>query len=291
LDVAILPSYQGSRPSELNPYASLVPALMPVVHGWSGSGADVAPSAVQKELRAWTASHGGRFMGSMGQFENDRPAASKELDGAGFAIMQNMWLASIQRGDDSLQIVSWNDFEESHGIRPSTGYQYAPYDITAYYLSWFKTGAPPAILRDTLYFAHRMQFVGAPYDTKAQPQPFVFRNTSTSPPADDVITMAFLKAPADVTVMSGGQTYRHISVPTGATILKDPLAVDDQPSFTAVRNGSVVVPKFTSPFRTRGTVIWQDLLYRMGSSSRPTIPGVQNNLPEDRLARPVPGKG
>lgn len=282
LDIYILPSYQGNAPNDLDPYASMMPGLMPFIHGWSGPGYTVTPDNMQSSLRAWASTHNVKFMGSMGQFQNDRPRELKELNGNGFSILRNMWLASIQRNDEIMQIVSWNDHEESHNIRPSTGYQYAPYDITAYYLTWFKTGVAPTIVRDTLYYAHRMQRVDAPYDTSAQSRPFVFRNTGTSPVSDHIITMAFLRAPADVTVVSGGARRTHSNVPAGATILTDPLSVNDQPSFSASRSGSVVVPEFTSPFRTRASVVWQDLLFRMGSSSRAPIPGVQNDLPEDR---------
>jgi hypothetical protein len=282
LNVYLLPSYQGNNPSDLDPYASMMPSLMPFIHGWVGPGYSVTPDNMQSSLRAWASTHNVKFMGSMGQFENDRPRELKELNGNGFSILRNMWLASIQKNDEIMQLVSWNDHEESHNIRPSTGYQYAPYDITAYYLTWYKTGAAPAIVRDTLYYAHRMQRVDAPYDTSAQPRPFVFRSTGTSPVSDNIITMAFLSAPSDVTVVSGGVRRTHSNVPAGATILTDPLSVNDQPSFSATRNGSVVVPEFTSPFRTRASVVWQDLLYRMGSSSRAPIPGVQDDLPEDR---------
>jgi hypothetical protein len=282
LDIYLLPSFQGNQPTQLDPYAGLMPSLMPTIHGWTGTGPNVAPGAVQQTLRTWAAAHKVTFMGSAGPFEDDRPVRQKELEGAGFTILRNMWLASIQHNDDSLQIVTWNDEEESSAIRPSTGYQYAPYDVTAYYLTWFKTGAAPPIVRDTLYYAHRMQQLKAPYDRGQQAKPFVFANTTSSPPTDSVYTMAFLKAPADVDVVTGGTTHTHSNVPAGVTILSDPLAVNDQPSFSAVRNGTAVVPRFTSPFRTRASVVWQDLLYRMGSSSRPVIPDVQNNLPQDR---------
>jgi hypothetical protein len=283
IDVAILPSYQGSKLRELDPYTYLMPRVMPCVHGWTGPGPQVPPAAMHQSLRAWAAEHGVAVMGSMGQFENDRPAKLKQLDGHGFAIMDNMWRASIEHGDDVVQIVSWNDLEEAHNVRPSTGYQFAPYDLTAYYLTWFKTGAAPTIVRDTLYYAHRMQLLDAPRDETAQPHPYTFRNGAGAPARDGIVTMAFLTAPGTVKVTCGGRTYRH-AAPAGVSVFTDPLAAGGAPSFAVIRNRSAVVPKFSSPFRIRSSVVWQDLLYRMGSSSRPPIAEAQTDLPEDRGA-------
>ena len=63
-----------------------------------------------------------------------------------------------------------------------------------------------------------------------------------------------------------------------------PLVGDDQPSFRLVVDGVPIID-IQSAFRTRKSVVWQDLYYRAGSSSRPPVPGLQNNLPEDRWTR------
>lgn len=289
LDLYILASFQGNDASTtLAPYvtAGLFPSLMPTIHQWAQTSPTTDPSNIQANTRNWAASHNTTYMGTLMVFENDRPSNQKALEGYGFQILQNMWLASIQHNDSIFKLVSWNDHEESHNVRPSTGYQWAPYDVTAYYLTWFKTGQKPQITRDTIFYAHRMQKFGATYDKTKQPLPYNFSGIAA--PVDKVFTYAFLKAPADVKVVSGGTVYTHSNVAAGATLLSDPLAVPDQPKFSASRNGNIVVPEFSSPFRTRSSVVWQDLLYRMGGSNRPIItnngvPVAQTDMPSDRL--------
>jgi hypothetical protein len=59
---------------------------------------------------------------------------------------------------------------------------------------------------------------------------------------------------------------------------------NDVAKFKIRRGGVDVLPQFSSVFPTRSIIEWQDLLYRMGSSTRPPLPAgiLQSNLPQDR---------
>ena len=51
-----------------------------------------------------------------------------------------MWENAILGGADWVHLITWNDYSESAEIAPSTGTQYAFYDLAAFYAAWFKMG-------------------------------------------------------------------------------------------------------------------------------------------------------
>ncbi len=55
------------------------------------------------------------------------------------------------KGGNEVQIITWNDQHEHHAIRPSTGKQWNAYDLSAYYIQWYKTGVRPAVKREVCY--------------------------------------------------------------------------------------------------------------------------------------------
>ncbi len=178
-----------------------------------------------------------------------------------------------------VQILTWNDHYEGHGLRPNSAMQYATYDMTAYYTTWFKTRTPPTIVRDVLYYAHRMHLSTAQPDLTKQPK--VFTSKNNVPFLDRVFALGMLKASGRIQIKSGGTTT-GADVAAGLQFFDAPLSVSDQPSFQLLRNGAPVI-NLTSAFHTRASIVWQDLMYRAGSSSRPAVTGVQDNLPQDRL--------
>ena len=84
---------------------------------------------------------------------------------------------------------TWSDYTESTQVSPSyqNGYGYADLvayhnihihsviniittihlvkvcDEARYYVTWFKTGSPPAIVKEAIYYTHRNQKTDAPY--------------------------------------------------------------------------------------------------------------------------------
>jgi hypothetical protein len=90
-----------------------------------------------------------------------------------------------------------------------------------------------------------------------------------------------LQSSGRVQITSGGTAYTA-DVQAGPQFFDAPLKANNQPSFLLSRSGTPVI-SLSSAFRTRSPIVWQDLLYRAGSSSRPAVTGVQNNLPQDRL--------
>ena len=284
---AVILSYQGSNGTDLAQYsAHFTSGDFVAVHNWTTQNYTTAPSNIQTTIRNWCATNSPPvpFIGTVGPaWENDRPANSpqpKQTEGYGLTTLMNEWQACILNNDPMMHIVSWNDDEESHNIRPSTGYQWVPYDVCAYYIAQYKTGTAPTIVRDAVYYCHRMHKGTTAYDTSKQTAGAY--NVSFGPTPDVVIAHTFLKAAADVTITTGGTAHTTTNVAAGVGTVTAAMVEGDTPTFKVTRGGVNVVPTFSSAFPTRSTITYQDLCYRMGSSTRAPISGVQSNLPQDR---------
>ena len=81
---------------------------------------------------------------------------SYTIESGGFQTQALTWQTAINNNAQWAIILTWNDHYEGHALRPNATAQYSFYDLTAYYISWFKTGVQPTIVRDVLYYSHRM---------------------------------------------------------------------------------------------------------------------------------------
>lgn len=203
--------------------------------------------------------------------QNMRPKHAKysEAQAPNTSLYRQMWNNAIVDGADWVNITSWSDYSEHTEIEPSTGTQYAFYDLTAYYTAWFKTGVQPPIVRDVLYYFHRQ------HSTTAVPtqQPTRLQFVAGPPedaPANVIELVAFLTEPGTLQVKIGANTYLR-EAGAGITQMQVPLA-EGRPEFSLSRDGATV-SCFTSAFPISNTITRQDLLYRGGSSSRPPVSG------------------
>jgi hypothetical protein len=175
--------------------------------------------------------------------------------------MRALWDAARTGNADWVQIVTWNDYSESTEVSPSSGSQWALFDLTAYYATWFKTGTAPTIVRDALYYSHRkMATTAAPDLTK---QRAAYRVVNGAAPADEIELLAFLTAPATLKISIGGTTTTK-DVGAGIQSFRVPLR-EGTPAFSAVRNGATIA-SVTSAFPISNKITYQDLLYRSGGS-------------------------
>lgn len=234
----------------------------------------VASEAADK---SWANNQGIGFMSDVSQ-SYDRPVSFVTSETGGFQTEIQTWTRAITDGAQAVQIITWNDHLEGTNLRPNTSSQYAFYDIAAYYIAWYKTGVKPAIARDVLYYSHRMHPTTAPRDATKQPTAYTSKNGF--PLEDKVYLVGFLAQGGTLEILSGGKLYQHTAGP-GVQTMSAPLAANDRPQFMLVRNGLTTV-NLLSAFNTRPKEIWQDMLYRAGSSTRSAVANVQNNLPEER---------
>ena len=173
------------------------------------------------------------------------------------------WRSAIDGGADAVQIITWNDYSEGSEIRPSTGIQSSFYDLAAFYIAWFKTGRQPKIVRDVLYYFHRIEPLHGERTSKRQKEDFTLVGGGKL--ADEVELLALLTEPGELEIVLDGTTTRS-RAPAGMSALYAPLKLG-RPLFRLKRDKRTVL-EFSSAFAIAEPGDYQDLLYRGGSSTR-----------------------
>jgi glucan endo-1,3-alpha-glucosidase len=147
------------------------------------------------------------------------------------------------------EIVTWNDYGESHYLGPIEGAQPNSQawvdglnhtgwlDMTSYYATAFKTGAYPAITQDKLYMwarTHPAQ-ANAP-DPVGKPSNFALTQ-------DTLWAVVMMSAPGTVTLdtSADGSGAKSFNVPAGVSKLSVPLTVGGGMHGTIQRGGQTVV--------------------------------------------------
>lgn len=177
----------------------------------------------------------------------------------GSRLLRGNWTSALTSGADWVQLLTWNDHGESSSFVPNTATQFGFYDLTAYYIVWYKTGRPPEIVRDALYYFHRVQ--------RGPPWVRPFRNAPADEWVNEVEVVAFLTAPAEVEITTVDGTTRH-RVGAGLQVVTAPMPARGRPAFRVVRDHRVVAEAM-SPFeigRPTGRAI--DMVWRAGGSLR-----------------------
>ncbi len=101
---------------------------------------------------------------------NQTTAGRSYFDTLGGEGLVNEWNWIIQHQPDWVEIVTWNDFSEGTYTSPISNpgqyeaqiqmpvrYSHAGYlELSKRYISWYKTGVPPAIDQDALYYFYRI---------------------------------------------------------------------------------------------------------------------------------------
>ena len=161
--------------------------------------------------------------------------------------------------------VTWNDFAECSEMQPSTGIQTNAYKLDAYFLTWFKTGVAPTIVRDQLMYLHRTHPLSAAPDLTKQTRRFT---CSYGNPQVDVIELTgYLTAPGTLSITIDGVTTTS-EVGAGLQVMTAPLRLG-RPSFALRRNGALVLA-ISSEWSISDSIIYQDMLYRGADTSMPT---------------------
>jgi hypothetical protein len=256
-------------------------ALVPMFLSWSGSATEKAEwkghvyGYSQWGVRSTTGigtlnrnaaearNRGGVWMQPVA-FEDTRSYDGRFWESSNSSLLRQSLESAIGNNADWIVLNTWNDYTESW-ISPSQERGYAPTDVASYYFDWFKTGKAPTIARDAIYWFHRSHRTDAPFTNTV-----IGRNGSGmkmyvpngSPAANDVEMVAFLTAPAKLTIRQGG-TIRTMDAGTGVVSFKVPMVVGTTPSFTIERSGKVV-KSTTSNTPIESKVAYQDMIYHAG---------------------------
>ncbi|WPJ96133.1 endo-1,3-alpha-glucanase family glycosylhydrolase [Coraliomargarita algicola] len=180
-----------------------------------------------------------------------------------------LWDAAIKGDSQYVQLVTWNDYSEASEISPSSGSQFAYYDLTAYYTTWFKTGTPPAIKEDAIYYTHRAQIFPFPEGVVAEKQRKPFGNAGKTPFINNVEMVALLTEPAVIEIEQNGQEFRA-NTAAGLATLSVPVQ-EGRPVFRIIRDQEIVLETESNWEVKLGGAV-ENPVYHGGSSTRPFTP-------------------
>ncbi len=238
-------------------------SFAPISYGFSHWGLRNPNSNIDSAKHAVKAHGMGKLWMAPAHVQDARPSGGIYDEAGNTETLRYSWQGVITGDADWVNMPTWNDYSEGTSVAPSRQHGWAYLDISDYYLTWWKTGTAPKIVRDGVYLTHRTQ----KYATKpsyAETKLMTLR-ANTTPARDTVEALVFLTAPATVTVKVGSATYTW-DAPAGVNAKTFPLGYGTV-SASVGRNGSTVAA-VTSPFTVTSTPYVQDLQYDAVSSLR-----------------------
>ncbi|MET3922688.1 glycoside hydrolase family 71 protein [Arthrobacter sp. UYEF20] len=197
-------------------------------------------------------------------FEDSRSYDGRYWESSNSSTLRDSLMSAINSNADSIAFITWNDYTESW-VAPSKQRGYALLDMAAYYISWFKSGAKPAIVQDALYWSHRSHPTSAPYSKlptgrNGKATPMYIPNGDAA--RNEVELVAVLKSPGRLTITQGS-TVKTMDAAAGVTSFKVPLVTGATPAFKLARSGATV-QSVTSNTPVRSSVVYQDMIYHAG---------------------------
>lgn len=182
-------------------------------------------------------------------------------------LFRRGWERAIEIDSDAVAIATWNDYSEGSEIQPSTSIQYAFCDLTKFYASWYKEQKRPRIVKDVLFYFHRVEWTDSPSTGSLQPSQFARRFADSA--SNEVELLGFLTRPGRLEIETRSGIAR-VDATEGITSLRAPIALG-RPLFRLIRNEKAEI-SFSSAYEVREKSSYQDLLYHGGSSDRSPVP-------------------
>ncbi|QNT70117.1 hypothetical protein [Defluviicoccus vanus] len=210
----------------------------------------------------------------------------------GWRRLVTQFMAAINgnRPGDGMYMITSDDYLEGAEIMPSDRSQHAIYDVCGYYIHWFRSGVKPPIVRDCIYYMHRMHdYNAAPnqsYQTVVSTVGpgivplgggrFAYRSTGGTPDNKISVLCFFTEDVDDVMAITFDGTRHSGAVAGGTPIIVEfdlPTTTGGNIRFQVKRGGAVIIdmpsafkyyvllPGHTLPY-------WQDPLPAAGGSLR-----------------------
>lgn len=252
----------------------------PVQYGSSawGYGADPAVINNAGNYANTARARGEKFMAPVvGQ--DTRPQNSVFDECLNTSALRAAWEKAIAQSADYVQLVTWSDYSET-AMAPSAANGWVNLDLCSWYITRWKTGSYPTILKDAIYLSHRGQTLDATITGPQTKTMAHWARASRSSLRNHVESLTFLKSPASVTVKVGSATYTY-DAPAGMYVATFPVTgavAAGGISASAARSGSTVA-SVTSPVGVRTSSVNDDKQYFRFSSVRGTTgqfdPGTQ----------------
>jgi hypothetical protein len=252
--VAFVPTFLDERPH--------LAAFAPISYGMSNWGSrnprwnnSTVTTAGYPLYRARAVRSRGLLWMQPVSYQDERPRWGVFDEALNTANLRASWQLAMRSGAEWVQLATWNDYAEGSHLAPSARRGWAPLDINAYYLTWFKLGRRPAVARDAVYLTHRRQA----WSTRpSYPQKILMRLRGGSPARNKVEALTMVTARSTVFVKVGTVT-RKCTVPAGVSVCTVPLRPG--PVSVRVSRGGKSRAAVSSPFVVRRKPIVQDLQY------------------------------
>lgn len=171
--------------------------------------------------------------------QDARPKSFSFAEASNTSMFRDSWMQAIKTSTDYVQLITWNDYSESTELAPSSGTQFLFYDLSAYYIQWYKTGRAPQIRSDAIYYSHRSQIFNPSEDFPSGSKPF--KIVGSTPLQNDIEMVAMLTQPSKLEIELNGRRT-DADVQAGLQVLRI-AASPGRPIFRVLREGRVVVQK------------------------------------------------
>ncbi|KAH6912693.1 glycoside hydrolase family 71 protein [Coprinopsis sp. MPI-PUGE-AT-0042] len=164
-------------------------------------------------------------------------------------LYSKRWESLVETRDqlDIVQILTWNDYGESHYIGPIKGAQpkseawtegmphSAWLELTKYYAEAFKTGQYPTVEKDKIFMWSR------PHSTQAESPDPVPRPDNFELMEDAVWAVVITSKPSTVVLTTSAASSRSFDVPAGVSKLSIPITPGGTMRGVIQRDGNTVV--------------------------------------------------
>ncbi|MFT2090329.1 glycoside hydrolase family 71 protein [Paraglaciecola sp. 2405UD69-4] len=200
--------------------------------------------------------------------QDSRPRSYIYTESGNSEAYRALWESAINGNADWVKIITWNDYSESSQIAPSTQVGYSFYDLTAYYVDWFKSGKQPVIDDDVMYAFYREQNTEVSISGDVQSKGMSSVNGEV--PRNEIELLAFLKESANLEIEINNSIHR-LSAEQGVVSFKVPLE-NGTPVFRIIRDDQIL-QEMTGPtsIQNDGIVDVQDMTYWGKSSARSSL--------------------
>ncbi len=224
--------------------------------GAAGTGEQIARSNAIL-ARKWLGL-GKIFMAGITPYYRGNGGNFRLFETRGFEGMAQEWEGAIRAGATWVELVTWNDWNESSYLAP-----FGPAEATSlwnghfgpkmlshvayleasrYYIDWFKLGFPPPITEDKLFYFYRLHPKSLPVTVNAADQAKgTGRPGGADALLDNVFVTLFLTQPAQLTIHSG-ERHESFELAAGVHHVSTPFAPGPQ-RFVLRREGQVVIEK------------------------------------------------
>lgn len=187
-----------------------------------------------------------------------RPVSGFFVEPNNMGTLRSSWRKAIRTDSDMALMISWNDYSESTHFAPSVDHGYSLLSLNSYYLTWFRRGVEPIIVRDGAYASFRIQPVGA--STSNQSQIMGLSRTENAPAVDLVEVQTIVRSATEIGLELGGRWYFY-TAPAGVSTRTFPLATG-QVRLIAIRDGVVATAQLSGQTVVSNVPV-QDLAYHL----------------------------